>query len=264
MDDEDDALPWSISYRGKAGKGKGRHTLPDSGICWIWSLKHSCYTGFTVRDLSRGDLCVVKFLQAVKAAARMRGRRSCTRLPMEDRDLLKEECVHGGILMEVVGGTALEDACIGATCKFRDVEHMLQLTCPWSIGDGDAMRIEVDKAEATKLLGRPSVQAGATAVLADSVVLADPPEGRGSGSCFGATGAAAMGTGQGPSPSQATSGIQALLSGIGQVLSQLHQQDAMADLSLLAEALAAPWLNKSVFSFLRRRLQPNALKGKQF
>lgn len=236
MDDDDDAaFPWATTAirRLNTGKGKGRHTLPDCGICWIWWLRHSCYTGFAVRDLSRGgDLCVVNFLQEVKAASRMRGRRSCTRLPVEDRELLKEELLHGGILMEVVGGTSLEDSCIGTTCKFRDVEHMLQLTCPWSVSD--ALRIEIDKAEATKL-----VRPGSTAVpSASDVVPTNPIGGGSSGSSGPGSGLGAVG--RGTSPARAPpSAIQSLLSGIRRVLSQLHQQDALAELSLLTEALAA-------------------------
>ncbi len=216
MDDDDPSLlnPVAARIHGK----QGDYVLPRTGICWVWRRSGGCYVGLCIKDMSANrDLCVTSFLNKVKSATTTRGRRSCTTLPVEDRLLLKTECMDGMVRFNILGGSAVEDACLPEAATMSDVERVLQMGCPWQ--HGDAHRIEVDSSSITI-----SAQVKQQKARTDSNALVRFHN--------SATSAAIIATDR-----DSESQISTLIYAIGRVLSDLNQQQCLDQLKQLENIL---------------------------
>lgn len=69
---------------------QGKYLLPKEGVIWIWKRNGDFFVGLDVRDTAATQSIVnSQFEGHVKAASKSKGRRSNTRIPQEDLQLLK-------------------------------------------------------------------------------------------------------------------------------------------------------------------------------
>ena len=205
----------SRSTEGNQGK-QGSYQLPQSGVCWVWHRDGAYYTGLSVRDIgAKLDICSFDFVEQIKSASKMKGRRSNTVLPDEDRFLLRGECVDGNAKMTFQSGTVAYD-CIPKESTIKDVEHLVRLTCPWDRKNSHWLEIQ----SALQRLGRKPTSIISVHPGADSCSLV---------AVSSATGPGAVETTQ--------SEIDKLIGSIRHVLHGLNQQEALSNLSQLNQLL---------------------------
>ena len=251
MDDDDPSLQNPLAAR-RHGK-QGDYVLPRAGICWVWRRCGTSYVGLSIKDLSANrDLVVMSFLHKVKSATNTRGRRSCTTLPIEDRLLLKSECMDGVVRFNILGGSAVVDACLPEPATMSDVERVLHIGCPWQ--HGDAHRIELDSSSITisAQVKQQMVRTGSNVLVPD----------------HSATSAAVIATDR-----DRESQISTLIYSIGRVLSELNQQQCLDQLKQLENILKVTELQiqqkilnfNLVFEYDMRGLhkEPNPIEPKQ-
>ena len=211
MDDDCDA--GAICLRSGINTGKqGEYHLPQHGVCWIWSWTKGVFHGLTVRDLGADrDLCTAVFLHEIKAASKVTGRRSNTLLPNEDRFLLRSECVDGNLPLDIVGGSVLDrDVVLPSNMTLRDIEGLLQCSCPWNVQTSHRLHIPTSS---SKKLGDKTTKSSSS-----SSVVALP--------------AASVSSGHGDA-----SKITRLVQYIRHVLTQLNQTQALESLDQLTDFL---------------------------
>ena len=235
MDDDDPSLLNPVAAR-RHGK-QGDYVLPRAGICWVWRRSGACYVGLCIKDLSaNSDLCVTSFLHKVKSATNTRGRRSCTTLPVEDRLLLKTECIDGMVRFKILGGSAVEDACLPEPATMSDVERVLHMGCPRQ--NGDAHRIEVDSSSIT--ISAQVTQQQMVRIASNALV-----------PVRSATSGAIVATDR-----DNESQISTLIYSIGRVLSDLNQQQCLDQLKQLETILkvAEIEIQQNILKFLTFKL----------
>ena len=222
MDDDSDAGAICLHSCASTGK-QGEYHLPQNGVCWIWSWTKGVYHGLTVRDLAADrDLCSVVFLREIRAASKVTGRRSNTLLPDEDRFVLRSECVDGNLPLDIVSGTVLDrDPVLPSHVTLRDVEGLLQCSCPWSVQTSH--RLHIPTSSSTKLGDKRPAKSNSS-----SSVVAVP--------------AASVSSGHGD-----TSKITMLVQYIRHVLIQLNQTQALESLDQLTDFLRVFGLNHMMF-----------------
>lgn len=217
MDDDDPSLLNPVAAR-RHGK-QGDYVLPHSGICWVWRRCGACYDGLSIKDLSANkDLILMSFLHKVKSATVTRGRRSCTTLPIEDRLLLKRECMDGVVCFNILGGSAVEDACLPEPATMSDVERVLHITCPWHHGDAHRIELESSSITISARANQQRVRTGSNVLVPD----------------HSATSVAVIGIG---TDRDCESQISTLIYSIGRVLSELNQQQCLDQLKQLENIL---------------------------
>ena len=215
MDDDEPPLPNTGHRRRK----QGEYDFPESGMCWIWKRAGHQYVGVTIRDVSgKQDLCVLSISPVVKAASKSRGRRSCTLLPVEDRDLLRSECTSEVIRFEVLGGSVAQDACMPASPTLKDVESILHIRFAWELPN--LHRIQIETPGCTQLVGKleskqrtSSCGVGTSQSLSESMAMV-PTSFDGS-----------------------LSQIDFLIESIGRVLAELNQKKSLDQLQQLKDLL---------------------------
>lgn len=236
MDDDSSESPHRRDLKQSERGKQGEYLFPTNGVYWIWRMTAGFYIGLSVRDLAANrDLCSVDFTVKVKSALPGRGRRTNTSLPEEDLHLLKEEC-NSGITMSFQHGSLLrEPVCLPVQATLKDVEHVLQMACPWS--SNELHRLEITTSTSHKL-GETS---GSKHVVAE-LSLVSTATGRTTAlQCDAAS----------------VSEISKLITSIGEVLVQLNQQKALSELEMIRQFMQVTLKNKNcqcVFSFSRSDL----------
>lgn len=249
MDDDEFDLGRQSGSSRKQTKSQGIYVLPSQGIVWIWKRKGAVYSGLDIRDVSaKTTLCSTTFSEGVKAASKAKGLRTNVKLPLEDLILLRDECVEGGILLNVVGGMILDDLCVENPCPLKSLELVLGRSCPWTSQASHRLEIESSAAK----LGVPT--AGATS-------LAERDEQAGSGPAQLVELAPGSSTGS-SHESQIARSLRALRS----LLTQWNETDALEHVEYLSASLEVAWqflqLNGSFsggFVNHARRLRLNGL-----
>ena len=120
-----------VPSRGVRGK-QGTYVLPTSGTLWMWRRDEMGYHGLIVRSSAQNaDICTASFGCVVVASSASRGRRTNTRLPVEDLKLLRDETSAPTFLLSVESSGILEDEAVPDKLSFSQLEVLLAMRCPW-------------------------------------------------------------------------------------------------------------------------------------
>ena len=113
---------------------QGAYVVPKSGLLWVWHRPSgtNLYDKLSIRNAGTNqDLCVASFSQPVKVSSGVKGRRTNTTLPYEDRVVLKGELTSGAVRLLIQTGTLLEDHCFPNNCLVGELETSIGLATPW-------------------------------------------------------------------------------------------------------------------------------------